>query len=68
MTANWVKIFSTTDAVKLETVLALLADADIETFVFERADTAYPWLGEMEIHCLAESVIQAKQLIKRISR
>jgi hypothetical protein len=64
MRARSVKVYSTANAFQAEEIKALFSEENIPIFVFEKNDTAYPWLGEIEFYSQPEDVIRSIKLLK----
>ncbi|MBE9467011.1 MAG: DUF2007 domain-containing protein [Bacteroidetes bacterium] len=66
MEKNWVNIFTTNQIYLAEIIKDVLADNDMQAVIFNKQDSAYVTLGDIEIYVKAENVIKAKFLIKKL--
>ena len=67
MSANWVKIYSTTQLHQAEIVKAVLEDHDIQTTEMNKMDSMHVHLfvGEIELFVEKDKVIRANHLITK---
>lgn len=63
MDSNWVRIYSSTQAHKVEIVKSVLLDNNINSVVLNKKDSSYLF-GEIELCVEKESVIRAKHIMK----
>jgi hypothetical protein len=65
---EWTRVYSTTEPYKLEIVKAVLADNNIESVEVNKKDSAYIFIGDIELYVhqkdavLASFIIQSNQL------
>jgi hypothetical protein len=64
MEKDWVKVFSTTDAIKAELVKDLLENNDIPAVVLNKKEKLTVLLGEAEVYAKREDAVKALNLIK----
>jgi hypothetical protein len=61
---NPVKIYTARDPLQIEGIRSIMDEQNIEIFLFEKTDTAYPWLGETQVFCQPADVLKAIHLLK----
>ena len=64
MEEHWQVIYSSTFQHKVEIVKAVLEDADIESVIVNKKDSAYLF-GDIELYVHADNVLRARQIINR---
>lgn len=64
MSADWTRIFATTDPIKADIIEQMLAEHDIEVVKMNKRDSSYLSFGEIEIYCQPGKVLTALHLIK----
>jgi cytidylate kinase len=64
MEENWQIIYSSTFQYKVEIAKAVLEDADIESVIVNKKDSAYLF-GDIELYVHADNVLRARQIINR---
>jgi hypothetical protein len=65
MEKEWVRIFETSDAIKIEISQSLLDESGIDSVIMNKKDSIYNF-GEMELYVHRDNVIRSKQIIKEI--
>jgi hypothetical protein len=64
MKDNWVKIFSSSDLVRVKMAEDVLKQAGIASHILDKPDSALPMLGEAVLYTLPENVDQANKVLK----
>ena len=67
MSANWVKIYSTTQLHKAEIAKAVLEDHDIQTTQMNKMDSMHIhlYVGEIEVYAEQDNAMRATHLITK---
>lgn len=63
MAADWIKIFSTSNPVESQIVLAMLREHGIDAVEMNKRDSSYGAFGYVELYCSKNDVMDALQLI-----
>jgi galactitol-specific phosphotransferase system IIB component len=61
---DWVRVYSTTQPHKIEIVKAVLEDNQISAVEVNRKDSAYTFMGEIDLYVQSKDVVLAQFLIK----
>ena len=61
-TINWVMVYSSAFAHKVEIVKSLLEENEIDCVIMNKQDSSYLF-GEIELHVKDTDVLEAKQII-----
>lgn len=64
MKENWVKIFSSTDLVRVKLAEDVLKKNDIVSHIVNQPDSAMPMLGEAELYTLPDNAEAAVKVLK----
>ncbi|MCB0522128.1 MAG: DUF2007 domain-containing protein [Lewinellaceae bacterium] len=64
MKENWVKIFSSTDLVRVKMAEDVLKQEGIVSHILNKPDSAMPMLGEAELYTMPENADQATKVLK----
>ena len=60
--ANWVKVYSSAFAHKIEIIKSILEENDVDCIIMNKQDSSY-FFGEIELYVQDIDVIRAKQII-----
>ena len=63
MTNNWIKIYTSTNVIEAEVILAMLHENGIEAVEMNKHDSSYLSFGSIELYCPAMQVTDALNLI-----
>ena len=63
MTNNWIKIYTSTNVIEAEVILAMLHENGIEAVEMNKRDSSYLSFGSIELYCPAMQVTDALNLI-----
>jgi hypothetical protein len=63
MTNNWVKIYTATNPIEAEIIVAMLHENGIEAVEMNKRDSSYLSFGAIEVYCPGELVVTALHLI-----
>lgn len=66
MEGNWIRVYSSADAFRIEMFRGLLAEKNIESVVVNKKDSAYLF-GEIELYVSVEDAFMANQIISKTS-
>jgi hypothetical protein len=61
---NWTSVFTTTEEFAAEEVKAFLEEASIPAVILSHKDSAYVWLGEINVMVSNEAAGEAARIIK----
>jgi len=62
---NWELLYGTRHLYKAEILKALLEEADIQTVIINKQDSAYITIGEIEVYVNRNEIIKAIDILKR---
>jgi hypothetical protein len=63
---NWKKIFSSSNLATASIVTSLLSENDIAAKTLDKKDSAYVFLGEVEVYVPASMEEEAREILKTI--
>jgi len=63
MEGKWIRVYSSSDAFRVEMLRGLLAEKDIEGIIVNKKDSAYLF-GEVELYVNVEDAFMANQIIR----
>jgi hypothetical protein len=66
MDSKWALAYSTTAEYQAMMVKDMLEDNGIDAVIFNKKDSAYTFIGEVEIYVSQDNVIRARHLIKKL--
>lgn len=66
MDSNWALTYSTTQEYQAIMVKDMLEENGITSVIFNRKDSAYVFIGEVDVYVSQDNVIIAKHLIKKL--
>ena len=64
MNDQWVKVYTSTFPHKVQIVQSVLSDNNIQSFEVNKKDSAYIFIGEVELYVHEKDVVLADFLIK----
>jgi len=65
MDQEWTKLMTTTQLYEAKVIEARLKEADIESYIMNKQDSAYVMIGEIQIYVLEKDVAAATTLLNK---
>jgi hypothetical protein len=65
MANNWVKVYTASNPIEAEIIIAMLYENGIEAVEMNKRDSSYLSFGAIEVYCPAELVVTALHLIQK---
>lgn len=65
MNSRWIPVYSVTDELKAQIIQQMLASHNIESIVVNKKDSAYVFIGDLEIHVTQDDALRARALIQK---
>jgi hypothetical protein len=67
MESGWVKIFSSGDQYLVSIAKDLLSNSEIDSVVLNHKDSAYVYMGEVELYVNETDVENAKEILNQLN-
>ena len=64
MEENWEKIYASGTLYRVEMLRTLLEEEEIPSVIFNKQDSAYVAIGDIELYVNAENVLRARRIIE----
>ena len=68
MEENWEKVYTSGTLYRVEILRTLLEEAEIPSIIFNKQDSSYITIGDIELYVTAENVLRARRIVENFDQ